>query len=216
MEETEELTLRKDRVATRPGGSGFALQRRRIYQRHLLALLLVGGGILAADYYVLVPGLQFGHFLLTPWVLIFLVHTFGLLSRGYTVGELLIPPRQPPVREVYDTPLDYELVRSRQLRDGVTSAAAAIRDQHGESADRAAAAADAMVQAVESLVGAIRSAYRSDDRAQKVVPELHSALQALDALHAEMIRVEVEEGEPDGAPIAEVEERAEAVRGLIP
>lgn len=215
MEGTESPTLRKERVATRPGVSGFAEHRRRLYQRHLLVFLAIGGGLLAIDYLFLSPGLDWAHFLLFPWLIVFLVHTLALKSRGYSFAELLIPPRRPPVREVYETPLDYELVRSRQLRDGMVGAAAAIRDAHTEFADGALAAADQLVSAVEEMVGNVRSGrYRTDERAEKLAPEARAGLADLDRLHAELIRIEVEGGEPDIASVEEVRQRAEAIRRL--
>lgn len=215
MEDAEGQTLRKERVATRPGASGFAEHRRRLYQRHLLVFLAIGGGLLAIDYLVLSPGLDWAHFLLFPWLIVFLVHTLGLKSRGYSFAELLIPPRRPPVREVYETPLDYELVRSRQLRDGVVGAAAAIRDAYNEFADGAVAAADQVVSAVEETVAGVRSGrYRTDERAEKLVPEAQAGLLGLDRLHAELIRVEVEGGEPDASVVDEVRQRAESIRRL--
>jgi hypothetical protein len=207
--------LRKERVATRPGASGFAEHRRRLYQRHLLVFLIIGGGLFALDDFVLSPGLDWAHFLLFPWLIVFVVHTLALKSRGYSFAELLIPPRQPPVREVYETPLDYELVRSRQLRDGVNGAAAAIRDAHTAVAEGAVAAADELVSAVEEMVASVRSGrYRTDERAEKLVPEARAGLAELDRLHAELIRVEVEGGEPDPGPVEEVRQRAESIRRL--
>jgi hypothetical protein len=73
-EENGQTSLPTARVATRPGASGIAEHRRRLYQRHLLIFLAVNGGLLAADWFTS-PGLQWGHFLVVPWFLVFLLHT---------------------------------------------------------------------------------------------------------------------------------------------
>lgn len=213
MEGKEGPSLRQDRVAGRPGASGVAERRRRLYQRHLFLFLAVAGGLGALDYFVLAPGLDFVHFLLFPWFLLLLVHTLGLMSRGYSVIELLIPPRRPPVREVYDTPLDYELVRSRQLRDGVVSAAAAIRQLHGEFVDRAITAADELAAAVEQAVADARRADQgTDEPGAELAPRIQEALTDLDRLHSEIIRVEVHGGDPDPAAVEAIEEQTEDIR----
>ncbi len=214
-EDTQASPLPSARVATRPGASGIAEHRRRLYQRHLLVFLAINGGLVALDLYT-GPGLQFAHFLAVPWLLVFLLHTVGLKSRGYSFGELLIPPRVRPVQEVYTTPLDYELVRARQLRDGITNAAAAAHAGDAEFAKKAEAAADALVRELEQLVAKARSTkYRSQETAEKLVPEAQSALDALYKLHDALIRVSVLEESPVEAAAGAVEERVETVRKLI-
>lgn len=213
-EESGGTSLPTARVATRPGASGIAEHRRRLYQRHLLLFLAVNGGLLAADWFTS-PGLQWGHFLVVPWGLVFLLHTTGLKSRGYSFFELFIPPRSPPVREVYTVPLDYELVRARQLRDGVVTAAAALRDKNRELSESAAAAADELVAATEGAVESVRAAKtRKDEQAQKLLPEAQTALEVLDALHQDLIRMEVMEEADETDAIEPVQERAESLRRL--
>ncbi len=213
-EETQTPALPTARVATRPGVSRVAETRRRIYQRHLLLFLAVGAGLLAADLYTS-PDLQWAYYPLAPWFLVFVMHTIGLKSRGFTIGEMLIPPRERAVEEVYTVPLDYELVRARQLRDGVASAAAAVRDQDASLADRAVSAADDLVAAVESLVSSARSEkYRSEDRAEKWVPEARAGLEALNELHQGLLSVEVLEEPLATVRVEPVEERARLLRDL--
>ncbi|NIN71265.1 MAG: hypothetical protein GTO46_04870 [Gemmatimonadetes bacterium] len=207
-------TLPAARVATRPGASGIAEHRRRLYQRHLLIFLAANLGLLAADW-LTSPGLQWGHFLAVPWGLVFLLHTSGLKSRGYSFGELFIPPRSPPVREVYTVPLDYELVRARQLRDGVLTAAAALRDKNRELSESAIAAADELLAAAEGAVQKVRTAKtHKDEQAQKLLPEAQAALEALDTLHQDLIRMEVMDEPPETAAIEPVQDRAAALRQL--
>ncbi|UCC82859.1 MAG: 2TM domain-containing protein [Gemmatimonadota bacterium] len=214
-EENGGPTLPAARVATRPGASGIAEYRRRLYQRHLALFLAVNLGLLAADWFTS-PGLQWGHFLAVPWGLVFLLHTSGLKSRGYSFGELFIPPRDPPVREVYTVFLDYELVRARQLRDGVVTAAAALRDKNRELSESAAAAADVLLAAAEGAIQSVRAAKtHKDEQAQKLLPEAQAALEVLDTLHQELIRMEVMEDPPETAAIEPVQERAAALRQLI-
>jgi 2TM domain len=213
-DEARQPELPTARVATRPGASGVAEKRRRIYQRHLLIFLAVNGGIMAADLYTS-PGSQWAYYLVVPWFLIFLMHTAGLKSRGYSIGEMLIPPRERPIKEVYTVPLDYELVRARQLRDGVANAAAAVRQKDAKLADRAVAAADQLVVTLEGMVAAARSGkHRSDERAEQLVPEGQAALDALDQLHQGLLRVGVMEESEDAVPTQAVEERAAALRQL--
>ncbi len=214
-EESQMSALPPERVATRPGTGGVAEKRRRIYQRHLLLFLGVNAALVAVDMYTS-PGLQWAHFPAAPWVLLFVLHTVGLKSRGYSFVEMLVPPRQPPVREVYDVPLDYELVRSRQLRDGIVSAAAALRDSHADVAEQAVAAADELSEAMEQLAASTRGAGDSAaERARRVTPEAQAALEALDRLHQELIRVEVLEQDADGVPVEPVREGARALRQAV-
>jgi hypothetical protein len=214
-EENGGTSLPTARVATRPGASGIAEHRRRLYQRHLLLFLAVNGALLAADWFTS-PGLQWGHFLVVPWGLVFLLHTTGLKSRGYSFFELFIPPRNPPVREVYTIPLDYELVRARQLRDGVATAAAALRDKNRELSESAAAAADQLLAATEGAVESVRAAKtRKDEQAQRLLPEAQTALEVLDALHRDLIRMEVMDEPQETDAIEPVQEHAESLRQLI-
>jgi hypothetical protein len=211
-EENGGTSLPTARVATRPGVSGIAEHRRRLYQRHLALFLAVNLGLLAADWFTS-PGLQWGHFLAVPWGLVFLLHTTGLKSRGYSFLELFIPPRDPPVREVYTVPLDYELVRTRQLRDGIATAAAALRDKNREVSESAAAAAAELLAATEGAVQSVRFAKtRKDEQVQKLLPEAQAALEALDTLHQDLIRMEVLEDPPETAAIEPVQERAQSLR----
>lgn len=204
--------LPKSRVATRHGVGGVAEERRRLYQRHLLIFLGFNGALVAADL-LTAPGLQWAHFLAFPWVVLFLVHTFGLKSRGYTLAEMFIPPRRPEVKEVYTTPLDYEVVRSRQLHDGIATAAAAIREKHGDFVDRIVSAADELVEAVETAVSARRARGDSED-AGALTAEAQSALAALDGLHRAVLSVEVLEEPPDEKPVEVARERAAALRTM--
>lgn len=212
-EDTNQDPLPRSRVATRHGVGGVAEDRRRLYQRHLLIFLAVNGALVGADL-LTTPGLQWAHFLAFPWVVLFLVHTFGLKSRGYTLAEMFIPPRRPEVKEVYTTPLDYEVVRSRQLRDGLATAAASIRDQHGEFADRVVSAADELLEAVEAAVTARRTDGGTMGEVSELTTQAQSALAALDALHREVLKVEVLEESPDEEPVDAAREQAAVLRAL--
>jgi hypothetical protein len=213
-EENQQPQLLEERVATRPGTGGVAEHRRRLYQRHLFIFIVVNGGLIAADQ-LTSPGMQWAHFFVFLWCLLFLLHTVGLKSRGFSWAELFVPPRAKPVAAVYTTPLDYELVRCRQLRDGVANAAAAIRDKHAAVADSAAAAADQLVAGLETLVTAARTKkYRPDEQAQTLLPEARAALEALDRLHQSLIGVEVLDESADQVPVEAVNERVESMRGL--
>ncbi len=214
-EESPGASLPTARVATRPGASSLAEHRRRIYQRHLLVFLAVNVGLVAADL-LTAPGLQWAHFLAFPWLLLFLVHTAGLKSRGHSFAELLIPPRDAPVRDVYTVPLDYELVRARQLRDGVVTAAAALRDRNRQLADSAAAAADGLLAATESAIASVRGAkHRGDERAAKLEPHAQAALDALDRLHQDLISVAVSEDPVETVALDSVQERTEDLRKAV-
>jgi hypothetical protein len=202
------------RVATRPAPGGLAERRRRLYQRHLIVFLGACAGLVALDV-VTSPGVQWAHFLATPWLLVFVFHTLGLKSRGYTLGELFTPPRAAPVKDVYTVPLDYELVRSRQLRDGVSNVVNAVRAKDAALADDALAAVDELIGAMEGLVSASRGEkYRAAERAQKLVPEARAAVTALDELHQGLLRVVLEQAAGDAVPLQAVRERAAALRGL--
>ena len=214
-EETQQPALPASRVATRPGASGAPAQRRRLYQRHLLLLLGVGGAMVAFDLYTS-PGMQWAHFLIFPWFLVFILHTIGLASRGYTVGELLIPPRAKAVREVYTTALDYELVRSRQLHDGIRNAAAPLREGDSALADEVVAAADELVSTVERMVTAVRAnGEMLDGSTSRQLVEAQQALATLDQLHRDLIRTDVLETPRDDLSLETLRERTQALRALI-
>ncbi|NIR46740.1 MAG: hypothetical protein GWN99_20250 [Gemmatimonadetes bacterium] len=212
-DETQQPPVPKARVATRPGASELSEHRRRIYQRHLLVFLAVAVAVIAVDQ-ITSPGIQWAHFPLVPLFLVFLLHTIGLLSRGYSVFELLIPPRSRPVKAVYTVPLDYELVRARQLHDGVNNVANAVRSDDPQLADGAVAAAGALLEALERLAASQRGRkYRTDGDDASLAPEVQDALEELDRLHRELLKFELLEG---GAhvPLDSVKERADAVRQL--
>jgi hypothetical protein len=201
-------------VATRPGTSGVSEKRRRIYQGHLLAFLAINAGVLALDLYTS-PGVQWGYFLTVPWFLVFLLHSIGLKSRGYSVGEMLIPPRHKPVRDVYTTPLDYELIRARQLRDGIANAAAAARTEGNQLADPALAAADKLVAAIESTVTSTREKkYRQEEQSDKLIPATQAGIEVLDQLHRRLLRVVVLEEQDEELLVQTVEEQAESLAKL--
>jgi hypothetical protein len=213
-EETQTPAIPAARVATRPGASGVSEKRRRIYQGHLLTFIAVNVGVLALDLYTS-PGIQWGYFLTVPWFLVFLLHSVGLKSRGYSVGEMLIPPRNKPVRDVYTTPLDYELIRARQLRDGIANAAAAARTAGIQIADQALAAADRLVAAMESTVASARGQnYRQEEQSEKLVPAAQAAIETLDQLHRSLLKMVVLEEENEELPVQTVEERAEGFEKL--
>jgi len=201
-------------VATRPGTSGVSEKRRRIYQGHLLAFLAINTGLIALDLYT-TPGIQWAYFLTVPWFLVFLLHSIGLKSRGYSVGEMLIPPRHKPVRDVYTTPLDYELIRARQLRDGIANAAAAARTAGSQHADPALAAADKLVAAIEGTVTSAREKkYRQDEQSERLIPAARAGIEALDQLHRRLLRVVVLEEKDEDLPVQTVEEKAESLAKL--
>lgn len=198
-------------MATRPGASGVSEKRRRIYQSHLLIFLAVNIGLIALDLYTS-PGVQWAYFVTVPWFLVFLLHTLGLKSRGYTVGEMLIPPRTRPVSEVYTTPLDYELIRARQLRDGVANAVAAAETAGNQPPDGAMQAADKLVAAIESAVTLARQQHpREAERSQQLVPTVQAALETLDQLHRGLLKLVILEAEGEELPVAAVEEQADAL-----
>lgn len=210
-EETRTPEIPAARVATRPGASGMSEKRRRIYQSHLLIFLAVNTGLIALDV-VTSPGVQWGYYITVPWFLVFLLHSLGLKSRGYSIGEMFIPPRNRPVSEVYTTPLDYELIRARQLRDGIANAVAASETAGHPPSERVMAAADKLVAAIESAVTEARQQnYRTADRSEQLVPVAQSALEALDELHRALLTLVVLETEGVDLPVQAVEEQAEAL-----
>jgi hypothetical protein len=187
-------------------------KRRRIYQGHLLVFLAVATALIALDLYTS-PALQWAHFLIVPWSLVFLLHSAGLKSRGYSVGEMLIPPRAKPVKEVYTIPLDYELIRARQLRDGVANAAAAVRNSNSQLADEADTAADRLVEALEDVVATARSQkYHREERAEKLIPETQAALDTLDQLHRGLLKLEVLSDSDEELPLRAAEDQVEALQ----
>jgi hypothetical protein len=125
---------------------------------------------------------------------------------------MLIPPRTKPVSEVYTTPLDYELIRARQLRDGVANAVAAAETAGTKPPDRAMEAADKLVAVIENAVTLARQqSYRKDERSERLVPAVQAALEALDQLHRGLLKLVVLEAEGEELPVAAVEEQAEAL-----
>jgi hypothetical protein len=213
-EETQPAPVPKSRVATRPGPSGLAEHRRRIYQRHLLAFAAVCAVLIAIDQ-VTTPGIQWAYYPIAPWLLVFALHTAGLLSRGYSIGELLIPPRQAPIKDVYTVPLDYELVRSRQLHDGINNVAHAVRERDRQLADDAVAAADKLLDAMEKLVARARGEkYRADDQAKQLVPAAQQALSAMDALHQGMLMAQLLEESAPEVPVEAAKQKAVALGEL--
>lgn len=213
-EETRAPAIPAARVATRPGTSGVSEKRRRIYQAHLLAFLALNAGVIALDLYIS-PGVQWGYFLTVPWLILFLLHSLGLKSRGYSVAEMLIPPRNKPIREVYTVPLDYELVRARQLRDGIANAVAAAQTAGDQRVDQALAATDRLVAAMESTVTLTRQQkYRWAEQSENVLPAAQAAIEALDLLHRTLLRQVVLDDQPEQLPLQTVEERAEALEKL--
>lgn len=212
-EETQQPEVPAARVATRPGSSGLAEHRRRIFQRHLLVFLALATGLIAVDQ-ITSPGIQWAHFPVVPLALVLLLHIAGLLSRGYSVFELLIPPRHRPVKDVYTVPLDYELVRARQLHDGVNNVAHAVRARDSNLADQAVAAADELLAALEGLATSERGErYRANGHDDGLAPEVQGAVEALDRLHRGLLKFELLEGEQE-VPTDPVKERAAAVRAL--
>lgn len=215
-EETRAPEIPTARVATRPGASGVSERRRRIYQSHLLVFLAANTALIALDV-LTSPGVQWGYYITVPWFLVFLLHSLGLKSRGYSVGEMIIPPRNRPVREVYTTPLDYELIRARQLRDGIANAVAAAETAGHQRPDRAMAAADKLVAAIESAVTSARQQNnRKDERSEQLVPAAQSALETLDQLHRALLELVVLEAEGADLPVQAVEEQAEALEQRSP
>lgn len=188
------------RVVTRRQIGGAGEERRRLYQRHLAAFLVVNLLGVGADV-VMSPGIQFWHWVLVFWGVVFLVHTFGLVSRGYTVTDLVTPSRPKKRVEEDAPPLEYELIKSRQLRDGIVRAAAAVREREPAAVDEATDAANAVTAAVERLVDAARAASldQHEDGRSEIQPQLQTALERLDALHDSLIRMSVFE-----APAEEV------------
>ena len=202
------------RVATHQGVGGHAEQRRRTFQKHLLIFLVAGIGIAAIDAFVIAPpNVQWAQWFIIPWTFVFSLHVLGLKSRGFSWVELVAPPKDAAIKEVYTAPLQYEVVRARQLRDGLTNAAASIRDSHPELADAASAAADELLAAVEHIYSA-SSGDPAGGSADQLVPDAQAALTALDELHYALLRVGVLDDSPEVTEIDSVKERTESIRGL--
>ena len=203
------------RVVTRREVGGMAQKRRKAFHRHLLLFL---GANLAAGALDLwqSPRLDWAYWVLIFWGMLFLFHFYGLRSRGYSLGELFTPVKTEASRDEEAAPFDFELIRSRQLRDGIASAAEAVRKLDGQLANDAVAAADHLLTAVEELLTKTRE--RADAGTAKtearLKPELRAAVDLLDELHVGLIAVGVLEDAADRVPIQQARERAEALRKL--
>lgn len=209
-------TADEPRVVTRRQAGGAGEGRLRTYQRHLALFVLVNGLGVGADLFTR-PGLQFWHWVLAFWGLAFLAHTLGLISRGYTVGDLLTRARPPERIEEDAPPLEYELIKSRQLRDGVTRTAAAVREREPRVVDDAVQAADELQAGVEELVTAARAAGATgdDEGGGRVRSSLETALERLDELHEGLLRASVFEVPAEEALAADPAHRhAESLREL--
>ncbi len=207
------------RVATRQGVGGHSEERRRRFQAHLLLFLAVNMGLVGVDHLVLAPpGIQWAQWILIPWLFVFMTHILALKTRGFPWLELIVPPKKAVIKEVYTEPLAYEMVRSRQLRDGVAKAAEAVRAANPALADDAISAADELLDAAEKLVATVQA--RSDAEGAGAgagadaqdVTELEAAVTELGQLHQGLIGVRVLEKPAEEVAIASVRERAGALR----
>ncbi len=204
----------KPRVVVRQHAAGAGESRRRIFQRHLILYLVVNVGVVFLDHSVIAPfGIQWAQWIAVPWTLLFALHMVGLKSRGYSWGELLTPPRVEPPEEEYTDPLEYEVIRARQLHDGVASAAAAVRSDSADVAEAAVSAADDLLAAVEQRATAIR-ATGDGDAVEAAVPDFRAALDTLDALHDSLIAMDVLGEDGEKVPIEAVRERVRRLRKL--
>ncbi len=213
-EETGVSPVPDSRVVARRVVGGASAQRRRAFQKHVLAFLMVSLGIVALDVAVVKPqGLQWAWWLVVPWSIVFAIHLLGLKARGYSFYELFTPPKTEKAGEDYPVPLDYELVRARQLRDGIESSAASAAKAHPETAEQALAAADSLLAAIERLVASARGEGDSGShgRAERLVPELREAVELLGDLHEGLIAQDVLDEPPQELPIAAVEQKSEAL-----
>ncbi|MEE8551301.1 MAG: 2TM domain-containing protein [Gemmatimonadota bacterium] len=192
-----------------------AQKRRKAFHKHLLLFLGANLAAGALDVWQS-PRLDWAYWVLIFWGMLFLFHFFGLRSRGYSLGELFTPVKTEAPREEEAAPFDFELIRSRQLRDGIVSAAEAVRKLDGQLANDAVAAADHLLTAVEELLTKTRE--RADAGTAKtegrLKPELRAAVDLLDELHAGLIAVDVLEDAADQVPIQQAREQAEALRKL--
>lgn len=207
------------RVVARRQPSGAGHERRKTFQTHLWIFIGVNITTLAVDL-MTQPGIQFWEWVAFFTGVILLLHAFGLISRGFTVGELLLPPRSAGAAiEEEGPPLQYELVKSRQVRDGVTRAAASLREQEPQLIDEAVQIAEALLAAVEALVPRARSTDLGADVAARAGTAVEEALERLDDLHAGLIRASVmdeppEETLPMDAARAEVTRLRELTRQI--
>ena len=67
---------------------------------------------------------------------------------------------------------------------------------------------------MRACLGVRAAKIRKDEQAQKLLPEAQAALEVLDRLHQDLIRMEVMEDPPETAAIEPVQERAESLRRL--
>ncbi len=203
------------RVVTRRQVGGMAQKRRKAFHKHLLLFLGANLAAGALDVWQS-PRLDWAYWVLIFWGMLFLFHFFGLRSRGYSLGELFTPVKTEAPREEEAAPFDFELIRSRQLRDGIVSAAEAVRKLDGQLANDVVAAADHLLTAVEELLTKTRE--HADVGTAKtegrLKPELRAAVDLLDELHAGLIAVDVLEDAADQVPIQQAREQAEALRKL--
>ena len=218
-EKTERAIGGPPRVATRQGVGGHSEERRRRFQAHLLLFLAVNMGLVGVDKLVLAPpGIQWAQWILIPWLFVFLTHILALKTRGFPWLELIVPPKKAVIKEVYTEPLAYEMVRSRQLRDGVAKAAEAVRAANPALADDAISAADELLDAAEKLVAVVQARSEAEGTGAGAgadaqdVTELQAALTELNELHQGLIGVRVLEKPAEEVAIASVRERAGALR----
>jgi hypothetical protein len=202
-------------VVTRRVPVGAGQERRKTFQTHLLIFLGVNVAVLAIDLMTR-PGIQFWEWVGFFTGVILIVHAFGLISRGFTVGELLVPPRAVGAGiDEEGPPLEYELVKSRQLRDGVSRAAASIRERTPQLVDEAVQLADELVDVVEDLVPRARSAGADAGRLERLTPAVGAAVERLDDLHAGLIRASVLDEPPEEAlPVEAARQEVTRLREL--
>lgn len=213
-EETDTPALTDARVVTRRGASGAAVARRRFFQRHLLLYLAGNLGVIALDVAAVAPpGMQWAWWVVVPWTLVFAIHFVGLKARGYSLGEMFIPPRVEPLGEDYPVPLDYELVRARQMFDGIEGSTASLSHAHPEAAREALDAARALVAAIEAVVAAAR--VQDEAIAERVMGDVEDAIDALEELHEAVIGVDVLDEPAADLPIQDVREKAESLRHIM-
>ena len=212
-EDTDLPALTDARVTTRRGASGATEVRRRFFQRHLLLYLAGNLGIIGLDVAVVAPrGMQWAWWVVVPWTLVFTIHFVGLKARGYSLGEMFIPPRVEPLEEDYPVPLDYDLVRARQMFDGIEKSTASLSHAHPEAAREALSAAQALVSAVEAIVASARE--QGGAAVERVMSDVEDAIDALEELHEAVIGVGVLEEPAADLPIQSVREKAEELRNI--
>ncbi len=205
------IAITESRVVARRGTSSASAERRRLFQRHLLLYLAVTVGISALDVAVVEPqGMQWAWWLVVPWTLVFAIHFLGLKARGYSFAELFVPPKTEKAVEDYPAPLDYELVRVRQIRDGIEDAASSVAKLHADAARAALEAVEDLASAMERLVASAHGEKQlGEERALRLVPKAKEAVHVLEDLHEALIGVEVMDEPVEDLPIQEVRERAE-------